>query len=86
MREEEIETPKKKKSGRFGFAKFIVVCLIVGFALGAFLQHQFIEPALGASAKKLAECESTNKLLNGEIESCYKQLADLNAQSSKIES
>lgn len=79
-RDLEYEQKRKKSGTLFSTRNLIIFCLVFGLAFGMFLEHQYIEPSLGDSAKKLASCESTSKLLNGEIESCYKQLADLNSQ------
>lgn len=80
MRDDEDDLPKRKKKGT-GFLgwRALLIFLLIGFVLGGFLEHQYIEPLLGETAKKLAGCENINKLLNGEIETCYKCLADANA-------
>ncbi len=83
MHDEEDDYPKKKKKGpSFCGWRALLICLLIGFALGAFFEHQYVEPLLSDAAKKLAGCESTNKLLNGEIESCYNSLADANKNAA----
>lgn len=79
MHGEEDDYPKRKKKGP-GFSgwRALLICILIGFVLGAFVAHQYIEPMINENAKKLAGCESTGKLLNAEIESCYKRLADAN--------
>ncbi len=76
---EEGESPKKRKKS-FGGARLFLVFLVVGFLLGAFIEHQYLEPILNGSAKNLAACETTSKLLDQEAKNCYKKLSDLNAQ------
>lgn len=83
MQHDDEDLPKRKKKGTgFWGWRALLILLLIGFALGAFLEHQYIEPLLGENAKKLASCESTNKLLNSEIDYCYKQLADANKNAA----
>lgn len=78
MEDEEIDEPKGKRGKKLGKMQFFLVLLLVGFALGALIEHLYIEPVLSSSTKELAECKSTSKLLDAENISCLKQLADLN--------
>lgn len=78
--DDEDDLPKRKKKGPgFGGWRALLICILIGIVFGAFLEHQYIEPLLNEDAKRLSVCQSTNKLLNSEIESCYKRLADANA-------
>lgn len=83
MARDEFEEPRRKKSSTlFSSRNLFIFLFVLGLALGLFLEHRYIEPILSKSEKQLASCESTNKLLNTEIESCYKKLADANKQSN----
>jgi flagellar basal body-associated protein FliL len=83
--DDDFAEPKKKKASRFGSIKVFLVLLIIGIAIGAFLEHQYIEPMINSNAKALADCSNTKSLLNIEIEDCYKQLADLNSQTTQLD-
>lgn len=75
------EEPRRKKKGfSLGGWRTLLIVLVAGLLIGGFLEHQYLEPIVSDNAKKLADCSSTNKLLDQEIGKCYNQLADYNAQ------
>ena len=77
--EEDSGSHRKKKRPGLGGWRLLLVCLVLGLAIGMLVEHQYIEPMLGENAKKLTACENSSKLLNQEIEHCYKQLSDFNS-------
>ncbi|MDO8625756.1 MAG: hypothetical protein Q7R47_06750 [Candidatus Diapherotrites archaeon] len=74
---------RRTAGGFFTPNRILLIFLFVfGFLAGLFIEHTFVEPLLNTQLTGgLNDCVTKGRLLDAEIQQCYKDLNDANRSS-----